>query len=116
MRANLHEGKLVPPASAEAGKKRHQQLGHEIEKIERALNDLSREKRDFRTRTEYASWRTSAKANLGYLREEHKQLSSWLRNRGIAVAEVTPTVTPDHPEGGVPDPQVDEDFTRFWEE
>lgn len=102
MRSNFVDGKYLPPPSAEAGKRRKQQLLHEIAKLEHQLAD-EHFAASFRTPGAHATWRQTAEGNLGWLREEHDQLVAWLASQdpfwGPAPAQV---VAPE------------EDFSDFW--
>lgn len=63
MKSRLVDGKLIPPGSPEAAQLRQQQLAYEIQKT--AKN-------------------RKASGNRGWLVEEEKQLSAWMRERDIA--------------------------------
>lgn len=63
MKSRLLKGKLIPPGSPEAAQLRQQQLAYEIAKTAR---------------------NRKASGNRGWLVEEERQLSAWMRERGIA--------------------------------
>ena len=104
MHSNLIDGKLVPPTSIWAALKRIFQLAGEIAKIERSLAEANREKA-FRTRAEYAAWRTRASSCLSFLREEDRQIAAWLRSRGQDVSSASE---------GSPRGQEEDEYADFW--
>ena len=74
MRAHLVDGKLVEPTSELAAQSRHQQVAHEILKIEAQI--ALRGRRDL-------DWWRRAMGSLGWLRSEERQLAAWLAGRGV---------------------------------
>ncbi len=78
----LIDGKIVPPSSPTAAHLRHQQVEHEIGKLERDLANPDYFKK-FRTVTEYLAWKDRAVGRLGWFKEEAKQLAAWMRTHGV---------------------------------
>lgn len=74
MRANLNRGKLVPPASLSNAQRRLKQLGHEIARIKRQLND----DRNAISPEAYNAWYASASSVLRLFESEERQLKEWI--------------------------------------
>ena len=77
MRSNLVNGKISQPASREAAERREQQLRYEMVRIEIQIADATRISR-FPSEREYDRWKRRARASLGYMGEEARQLREWL--------------------------------------
>ena len=106
MRSRLVNGRILPPSSPQAARDRYMQLDYEITKIERLDGDR----------------RERAQGNLGWLRDEMRQLAAWMLDNGVLALPVgVPVVSSLDPFwGAVPSREVREPIeeTRaaeaFW--
>lgn len=117
MRSHLVNGKILPPTSARAAQLRHQQLAHEVSKIERLLEERRPALHTGASREAHGRWREKTQGNLGWLRDEMRQIAAWM-----AAAGVEP-VAPDAfwgqvpPRGEAREPDADDRaVAAFWEE
>jgi hypothetical protein len=79
MRANLTvDGKLIEPRSEREGRNRLQQLGYELSKIQRQINDTSKVSK-FRNVAEYSEWKLRACRARNILIKEQTLLEEWLQ-------------------------------------
>ena len=98
MQSSLVNGKIVPPSSPLQAQLRHQQVRARIADIEA---DIARGPR--RTLVEHEAWKRRAEGNLGWLREERRQLEAWMQGR---------KVEPLPPRGR--SAAARDDFESFW--
>lgn len=83
MRAQLRNGKLIPPRSITDGARRLKQLDHEMANIERQLEDSTRVLR-YPSCLAYDMWQTGAKRALRLFQEEARQINEWMANQNTA--------------------------------
>lgn len=77
MRAALRNGRIEPPRSYREALARHQQLLHEINKVEAQLADPARILR-YQSAEAFDRWRDSARHALKLFRAEAQQIGEWM--------------------------------------